>query len=532
MPIFEIAPLNPIKFVTSGSDRIDDNFEADLVNVYQSPQCYLQKWQFGDVGRVQILSDYEFTFKVLDLDTGAEIAELIPALKASQIVGESFQVYEVEIDFEALGAGVYYCKIEYNDTFEDKIVLSEPFEVAETWPGTLKFDFVNSENNFDVVFETGIDFQIRVEGVIADFSPESDDLIYNDMLRNATLLNSVPFRSFVLYVGGAPGVPVWMADKINRVMSCDSVKIDGANYEKKQGAGWEVKRADEYQFVGLNIEIVPAENRFNRRLKIPGSGGGGGTGGTTQNTMQKVDDFNDVAGSLTISGKMKDKTLLEKICLVRSGVGFNLKIGTTPGGAEIAEFQITDLVTTVVINWLFESATTLYLTGISSLSYLAIIYKQLDETGTPGGGSASTTLGKRATVLYSAVDEDALDIDFNLATGLGNTGTDWAGWAIADGRNGTEDLGGLVPVGYKFSDPDFGTIGATGGEKDVTLTVDQIPAHSHEYINTSGTQYKRGNTGSEFFDPNEVEQTGNTGGGQAHNNMQPYRVMLYVTKIA
>jgi hypothetical protein len=532
MPIFEIAPLNPLKFVTSGTDRIDDNFESDLVNIYQSPRCYLQKWQFGDVGRVQVLSDYVFTFKVLDLDTGAEIADFVPSLKSSEIVGESFSVYEIEIDFSALGSGSYYCKILYNDTFEDKIVLSEPFEVSESWPGSILFEFVNSENNFDVVFETGIDYQIRVEGVIDNFTPESDDVIYNDMLKNATLLNSVPFRSFTLFVGGAPGVPVWMADKINRVMACDSVKIDGGSYEKKQGAGWEVKRADEYQFVGINIEIVPSENRFNRRLKIAGSGGGGTEGNI--NTMQKIEQFNDVSGSLTVSGKMKDKSLLEKICIVRSGVGFNLRIGTTPGGDEIAEFQITDLVTTILINWLFESATTIYLTGISSVSYMAIIYKQLDETGTPGGGAASTVIGKGATVIFRPEDAANLDANFSLSTGLGVTGSDWAGWAIADGRNGTVDWGGLVPVGYKFGDPTFGAEGDEGGEAQTTLTEAQIPSHSHEYKNAVGSAYKRGNTGTAFFDNgnNTSKTTELTGGGEAHNNLQPYRVAFYVTKIA
>ena len=67
-----------------------------------------------------------------------------------------------------------------------------------------------------------------------------------------------------------------------------------------------------------------------------------------------------------------------------------------------------------------------------------------------------------------------------------------------------------------------GQIGTTGGERNVTLTVDQIPAHSHgsvysqhaagakdkAWYNTSGSSVAYGAI--------------STGGGQAHNNMPPY----------
>jgi microcystin-dependent protein len=38
---------------------------------------------------------------------------------------------------------------------------------------------------------------------------------------------------------------------------------------------------------------------------------------------------------------------------------------------------------------------------------------------------------------------------------------------------------GKVLVGYQAGDPDFGTLGATGGEKTHTLTTPEIPSHTH-----------------------------------------------------
>lgn len=67
-----------------------------------------------------------------------------------------------------------------------------------------------------------------------------------------------------------------------------------------------------------------------------------------------------------------------------------------------------------------------------------------------------------------------------------------------------------------------GEIGLTGGERNVTLTVNQIPAHSHGSVysqHATGTKDKAWYTtaGSSV-----AYGTVSTGGGAAHNNMPPY----------
>lgn len=67
-----------------------------------------------------------------------------------------------------------------------------------------------------------------------------------------------------------------------------------------------------------------------------------------------------------------------------------------------------------------------------------------------------------------------------------------------------------------------GTIGQTGGAKEVTLTTEQIPAHSHGSVysgNVSGTKTHAwlASGGSAM-----AYGTVSAGGGEAHNNMPPY----------
>lgn len=55
-----------------------------------------------------------------------------------------------------------------------------------------------------------------------------------------------------------------------------------------------------------------------------------------------------------------------------------------------------------------------------------------------------------------------------------------SGWALCNGNNNTPDLRDKFVLGASNY-----TVGATGGEKEVTLTVAQIPSHSHDIGNHS-----------------------------------------------
>lgn len=93
---------------------------------------------------------------------------------------------------------------------------------------------------------------------------------------------------------------------------------------------------------------------------------------------------------------------------------------------------------------------------------------------------------------------------------------------------------GRTLVGVDPEDEDFAEAELTGGEKTHTLTVDEIPSHYHGGIKTvssetSGDQQQGVNTGRYYG--NDLN-TRSTGGGQAHNNLQPYITCFMFKRIA
>lgn len=89
---------------------------------------------------------------------------------------------------------------------------------------------------------------------------------------------------------------------------------------------------------------------------------------------------------------------------------------------------------------------------------------------------------------------------------------------------------GRVPVGLDTSQSEFNSLNKKGGEKTHTLTINEMPKHNHE-INTqkSGTgDWWALQTQNIERNPSGGYGTNDAGGGQAHNNLQPYITVNYI----
>jgi hypothetical protein len=115
------------------------------------------------------------------------------------------------------------------------------------------------------------------------------------------------------------------------------------------------------------------------------------------------------------------------------------------------------------------------------------------------------------------------------------------GWKRCDGTNGTPDLRGRVVVGLDEGQTEFDTVGETGGAKTHTLVVGEMPSHRHQLsghgdAGTTGVSKYNVNATRDLgiTDPDPLTNSDNcidlTGGGGAHNNLQPYAAYVYIQK--
>ncbi len=90
---------------------------------------------------------------------------------------------------------------------------------------------------------------------------------------------------------------------------------------------------------------------------------------------------------------------------------------------------------------------------------------------------------------------------------------------------------GKVLVGIDSSDTDFDAVEETGGAKTHTLTISEMPAHTHTTTLRGNGENETQNfpAAGDSLDPSRSMTSGSTGGGGSHNNLQPY-IVVYMWK--
>jgi len=119
----------------------------------------------------------------------------------------------------------------------------------------------------------------------------------------------------------------------------------------------------------------------------------------------------------------------------------------------------------------------------------------------------------------------------------GNIASIPTGWLLCDGNNNTPDLRDRFVVGARQDDTDGqakttikGSLMKVGGEHQHTLTIDEMPSHTHTVPTGTITKGYDGSNYPHVTDMNSTATSSAAGGSQPHNNTPPFYALAYIMK--
>lgn len=283
---------NPIQFVPENDPAFLTNTKYKFPHYDKWWNCqrrapfqplanYFQKVEQGDTIVLEFHSNNAgetgATVRVYNLDwtliTGLSTASTAVAgyTITSQATGTTYTAY-THIAQQYVGAlglpdGKYFLVIEVPFAGGDPaVMISEPIWLREHHPDTLLLEYRKSYNDADIFWQLhNLTMGLRVESYLWGLTPISDDTFYEDELLDNTLTYSVAGET---YQYGVRRVPSYMINKVNRVFSCDLVRIDSPNNEdyfiKAKDAKFEATNDANTNVFGGVLTVQKAKNTYSQ----------------------------------------------------------------------------------------------------------------------------------------------------------------------------------------------------------------------------------------------------------------------------
>lgn len=173
-------------------------------------------------------------------------------------------------------------------------------------------------------------------------------------------------------------------------------------------------------------------------------------------------------------------------------------------------------------------------------------------------GALPTGLSQNTLYYVIYVSANTFRLASSRANAIAGTGINTSGsqsgthtlrycpFGLGDGSTtfNVPNLKGRVPVGYDNTQTEFKNLGVTGGAKTHTLTIGEMPSHTHTQNSHTHTTWIENNSSPGLAsgggwvtngrgDDNVGSTTAtnqNTGGGGAHNNLQPYNSLNFIIR--
>lgn len=239
---FAMRPNDPAWPLRYHRGTMDLNWQRELRLSFQMPAEYEQKVETGDPIRFQVKSTSSLSRSLQIINCRGKVITSLTPTKTATYPGDlapdglQYAIYHYAYaDWKNLNGlgdifkGVYHFvyTVQYNATTTE-VYISEPFNIQKYHPDTVLLECTHTRyyqgSPFDVIPAI---YRFRFEGYTEDFQPRSASTVFNDQQQNVKVLDYNPYRVQTLFIGEPTGAADWVFDKINRIMGCSQIMIDG-----------------------------------------------------------------------------------------------------------------------------------------------------------------------------------------------------------------------------------------------------------------------------------------------------------------
>ena len=293
MNYFNISQANPLKFykqadvfnTIANTDlntfnpqfnkrNFDDDFYYRNIDRWIESRLYFQQFQQSDFIRLQWGGTDKLTggvnpYKISILDCNGNIVKQVAGSFLYPIIPVLFNgdyLWETSINLFDIPEGRYVVQIKReSDLFgvPDSCIISEPIEVKVLHRDSKLFNYLNTTNANDVYYETGINFQFRIDASFTELTTDSKFSVYEDQPMNLELLGGVKFRQWVLEF---KNIPLWICDKLELLFLHDQLKIDGVFYTRIEGSKVLITKNAGSSLCSAKIELREKINKISLEI--------------------------------------------------------------------------------------------------------------------------------------------------------------------------------------------------------------------------------------------------------------------------
>ena len=294
MNYFNISQANPLKFykqadvfnTIANTDlntfnpqfnkrNFDDDFYYRNIDRWVESRLYYQQFQQSDSIRLQwggtdLLSPSGASpYKIAILDcNGIIIKELIGTFlyPTYPVLFNGDYLWETSIDLYNVPEGRYIVQIKRESNLfgvPDSCLISEPIEIKTIHRDSKLFNYQNSVNANDIYFETGIQFQFRIDASFTELTTNSKFNVYEDQPMNLELLGGVKYREWTL---NFRNIPLWVCDKLELLFLHDNLKIDGIFYTRIEGSKIEIVNNEGNSLCSAEIKVREKINKISLEI--------------------------------------------------------------------------------------------------------------------------------------------------------------------------------------------------------------------------------------------------------------------------